>query len=203
VLSEERTQNLPPEAGPIVVVSGLPRSGTSMTMAMLAEGGMPCLVDGVRQSDDDNPKGYYEFERAKTLEKDRDTGWLREARGKAVKIVSPLLKSLPEGNTYKILFMRRDLDEVLASQRKMMERRGDFHEIPDDRMKRIYKDHLAAVDSLLKNRSDATVRYLEFRNVIARARETAEEIRTFLGLDLDVTRMAAAVDSDLYRNRSV
>jgi hypothetical protein len=189
------------EAGPIVVVSGLPRSGTSMTMAMLAEGGMPCLVDGVRQSDDDNPKGYYEFERAKTLEKDQNTGWLREARGKAVKIVSPLLKSLPEGNTYKILFMRRDLDEVLASQRKMMERRGDLHDVSDDRMKRIYQDHLAAVDALLKNRSDATVTYLEFRNVIAHARETAEAIRSFLDLDLDVVRMAAAVDSDLYRNR--
>jgi hypothetical protein len=170
-------------------------------MAMLAEGGMPCLVDGVRQSDDDNPKGYYEFERAKTLEKDDNTGWLREARGKAVKIVSPLLKSLPEGHTYRVLFMRRDLDEVLASQKKMMERRGDLHDVPDVRMKKIYQDHLATVDSLLKNRSDATVKYLEFRNVIAHARDMAEEIRDFLDLDLDVVKMAAAVDSDLYRNR--
>jgi len=192
-----------PEAGAIVVVSGLPRSGTSMAMAMLAEGGMPCLVDGVRQSDDDNPKGYFEFERAKTLEKDDNTGWLCEARGKAVKIVSPLLRSLPEGNTYRILFMKRDLDEVLASQKKMMERRGDLHDLPDDRMKRIYQDHLAKVDLLLKNRSDATVKYLEFRHVIAHARETAEAINEFLDLDLDIVRMAAAVDSGLYRNRRV
>jgi hypothetical protein len=172
-----------------------------MTMAMLAEGGMPCLVDGVRQSDVDNPKGYYEFERAKTLEKDENTGWLREARGKAVKIVSPLLKSLPEGNTYNILFMLRDLDEVLASQKKMMERRGDLHDVSDDRMKKIYQGHLVAVDSLLRERSDATVKYLEFRKVISHARETAEEIRDFVNLDLDVVRMAAAVDSGLYRNR--
>jgi hypothetical protein len=174
-----------------------------MTMAMLAAGGMPCLVDGVRQSDDDNPKGYFEFERAKTLEKDENRDWLREARGKAVKIVSPLLKSLPEGNSYRILFMRRDLDEVLASQQKMMQRRGDLHDIPDDRMKKIYEGHLAAVDSFLKNRPDATVKYLDFRHVIAHALETAEAIRDFLDFDLDVVRMAAAVDSDLYRNRRV
>ncbi|HSO23526.1 MAG TPA: hypothetical protein VLT81_11485 [Chondromyces sp.] len=184
-----------------MVVSGLPRSGTSMAMAMLAAGGLPCLSDGLRKADADNPKGYFEFERAKKLETDRDPEWLCEARGKAVKVVSPLLKSLPEGNTYRVLFMLRDLDEVLASQKKMMERRGERHEVPDDRMKKIYRDHLAKVDSFMKGRPDISVTYLDYRRVIAHARETAGEIAAFLGLELDIGRMAAAVDAGLYRNR--
>jgi hypothetical protein len=201
VVPEHPTGTADPEDGAIVVVSGLPRSGTSMAMAMLAAGGLPCLSDGVRKADADNPRGYFEFERAKKLESDHDPGWLREARGKAVKVVSPLLKSLPEGNTYRVLFMLRDLDEVLASQKKMMERRGERHEVPDDRMKKIYRDHLAAVDALMKGRPDITATYLEYRNVIANARETAAEIAAFLGLELDIDSMASAVDAGLYRNR--
>ena len=198
---EHQTLVAKPDDMPIVVVSGLPRSGTSMAMAMLAEGGLQCFSDGIRKADADNPKGYFEFERAKKLDTGGDTDWLREARGKAVKVVSPLLKGLPEGNTYRILFLLRDLDEVLASQKKMMERRGEKHEVPDDQMKRIYRDHLVNVDSYLKNRPDTAVKYLEFRSVITGARELAHEIKAFLELDLDVDRMEAAVDANLYRNR--
>ncbi len=174
-----------------------------MTMAMLAEGGLPCVSDDVRQADEDNPNGYFEDERAKTLDTAEDTRWLRQARGKAVKIVSPLLKELPPGNEYKILFMLRDLDEVLASQKKMVLRRGERHDIPDDRMKRMFKNHLATVDKLMKSRPDTVVKYLEFSKVITHPRQVAEEIRGFLARDLNVERMVAVVDERLYRNRRV
>ena len=200
---EDRTQSNTMSERPIIVVSGLPRSGTSMAMAMLTEGGLQCLDDGVRTADEHNPKGYFEDERVKTLESTDDTGWIREARGKVVKVVSPLLKNLPSGESYRVLFMLRDLDEVLASQKKMMDRRGEQHDVQDDQMKRIYRDHLTKVDTLLKSRADTTVKYLEFRSVIDRAREMADQIKAFLDLDLDLDRMAAAVDQKLYRNRSV
>src|SRR5688572_8574386 len=107
---------------PIVVVSGLPRSGTSMMMNMLAAGGLEILSDDQRMADIDNPKGYFELERIKNLEKETDKSYLRAARGKAVKVISFLIKDLPDENDYRVLFMRRDLDEVLASQQKMIDR---------------------------------------------------------------------------------
>lgn len=188
---------------PIIVVSGLPRSGTSMAMAMLTGGGLQCLDDGVRSADENNPNGYFEDERVKTLEATDDAEWIREARGKVVKVVSPLLKNLPSDDSYRVLFMLRDLDEVLASQKKMMKRRGEQHDVPDDQMKRLYRDHLAKVDTLLKSRPETAVKYLEHRNVITSPREMAGQIKTFLDLDLDLDRMVAAVDTKLYRNRKV
>ena len=107
---------------PIVVVSGLPRSGTSMMMQMLEAGGMEVMTDGLRAADEDNLKGYFEYETVKALHTDRN--WLPEARGKAVKIISELLKYLPETQTYRIIFLRRALEEVLASQDRMLVRRG-------------------------------------------------------------------------------
>src|SRR3990172_6980314 len=107
---------------PIVVVSGLPRSGTSMMMRMLEGGGVPILADGERTADIDNPKGYFELERIKDLETETDKSYLRAARGKAVKVISFLIKDLPDENDYRIVFMRRDLGEVLASQQKMIDR---------------------------------------------------------------------------------
>lgn len=189
--------------GEIIVVSGLPRSGTSMAMAMLAAGGLQCLDDGARSADEHNPNGYFEDERVKTLESDNDAGWIREARGKVVKVVSPLLKNLPRDESYKILFMLRDLDEVLASQQKMMVRRGEVHGISDDRMKELYQNHLAQVDSTMKRRDELRTKYVEFKKVIEGPRELAVGIRDFLQRDLDVEAMVAAVDAKLYRNRSV
>ena len=110
---------------PVIIVSGLPRSGTSMAMQMLAAAGVSVVTDGVREAGEDNPKGYYEDERVKDLHKEtQDGAWVREARGKAIKIISFLLKDLPETNNYKVIFMRRDLSEVLASQQKMLDRRA-------------------------------------------------------------------------------
>src|SRR6516165_1289807 len=106
----------------IVIVSGLPRSGTSLMMQMLDHGGVPVVTDHIRSADTDNPKGYYEFEQVKTIK--RDTSWLPATRGKAFKMVSQLLYDLPPGETYRIIFMERDLDEVLLSQEKMLTRLG-------------------------------------------------------------------------------
>jgi hypothetical protein len=127
----------------IVIVSGLPRSGTSMMMKMLAAGGLDILSDGVREANEDNPGGFYEFERAKKL-KEGDYAWLPEAQGKTVKVISALLPHLPENYNYKVIFMRRSLPEILASQRKMLLNRGeDPDEIPDDKMAPLFEKHLA------------------------------------------------------------
>jgi len=106
----------------ITVVSGLPRSGTSMMMQMLGAGGLAVLTDGKRGADADNPRGYYEYEAVKSL--GQDASWLASAGGKAVKIVSALLIHLPDGFDYRVIFMRRPIAEVLASQRAMLDRLG-------------------------------------------------------------------------------
>src|SRR5215813_2579369 len=117
-----REPNGKDRAQPIIVVSGLPRSGTSMMMKMLAAGGLPVLVDAIRAADDDNPNGYFEFEPVKQLA-DGQNEWLTEAGGKVVKIISALLEYLPKSYHYKIIFMERELKEILASQQKMLSHR--------------------------------------------------------------------------------
>ena len=133
---------------PITIVSGLPRSGTSMMMSMLQAGGRDLLVDGVRTADEDNPKGYFEFERVKQVATDR--AWLPEAEGKVVKIITRLLFDLPTDRPYKVVFMRRRLEEVLASQAKMLDRRGeDADAVAAEEMRRMYvREHLSAAYAL-------------------------------------------------------
>lgn len=186
---------------PIVVVSGLPRSGTSMTMKMLAAGGLEVMSDGIRTADEDNPKGYFEEERVKDLHEMEDKSWLRSGRGKGIKIISFLLKHLPQDNNYKILFMRRHFDEVLASQAKMLDRRGEASESDDDQMRQLYENHLWQVGYLLKRAPHLEALDLPYTEVLANPRAQAERIRDFLGLELDIENMAGVVDKSLYRNR--
>jgi hypothetical protein len=186
---------------PIVVVSGLPRSGTSMCMKMLEAGGVPLLQDGLREADEDNPKGYFELETVKDLDKSDDKAWLHGARGKAVKIISFLLKDLPGDHNYKILFMIRNIDEVLASQAKMLERRGEENRTSDERMADIYAGHLAQVRKLMRMSPHFDVMDIKYKDAMDDARGTAERIREFLAMPLDVDKMAAVVDETLYRNR--
>ncbi|RMG46478.1 MAG: sulfotransferase family protein [Acidobacteria bacterium] len=187
---------------PIVVVSGLPRSGTSMAMRMLEAGGMPLVVDGIRTADEDNPKGYFELERVKELDKGGDTSWLRQARGKAVKIISQLLLHLPGTNNYKVVFMQRDLTEVLASQRKMLLRRGEPAEGDDAQMRRLYEEHLDKVRFILRRRPWFETIYVQHREVLRDPLGQAKRIAAFVGRPLDVERMAGAVDPSLHRNRA-
>lgn len=188
----------------VVVVSGLPRSGTSMLMAMLAGGGMEVLTDGVRVADEDNPRGYYELERVKQLQTGMDTAWLGDARGKCVKVISYFLKHLPAGEHYRIVFVRRDLAEVLASQRRMLERRGEPVGDPaeDGRLAGAFAAHLGKVERELAARIDCEVLHVEHRAVIESPRAVADQVNRFLGEHLDVDRMAAAVDPRLSRQRA-
>jgi len=184
----------------IVVVSGLPRSGTSMMMRMLEAGGVELLTDAVRLPDDDNPLGYFEFERVKNLP--ADTGWLEQAEGKAVKVVSALLEQLPCHRRYKVIFIERDLAEVLASQRRMLRRRGrDSDAGSDERMASLFGKHLAALRTRLASRTDMQVLYVRYGDVVADPRGAARRVAEFLERPLQEGAAADAVDASLYRNR--
>jgi hypothetical protein len=187
---------------PIVVVSGLPRSGTSMAMKMLDAGGMPTLTDGIRTPDESNPKGYYEFERVKELDKNGDAAWLSDARGHAVKIISFLLTFLPEAFDYQVIFMDRDIDEVLASQNKMLVAQGEaFDSAQDPHMRQVYQQHLQKVERFLRNRRCFTTLRLGYKDVIDNPAAEARRLNEFLGGRLNVERMTAVADRELYRNR--
>jgi len=186
----------------LILVSGLPRSGTSMAMKMLEAGGLDVIQDGIRTADIDNPKGYYEDERIKNLGEMQDKSWLRDIRGRVIKVVSSLLQNLPPENRYKVIFMKRNLTEVLASQAKMLERRGETHDAADDDMQKMYGQHLEKVAFQLRFRKNFEVIYLDYKQALENPRQAAEQIATFLGQELDIDAMAAVVDPNLYRNRS-
>ena len=184
----------------VVIVSGLPRSGTSMMMKMLEAGGLEPLMDGVRRADEDNPGGYYEFERVKKV-KD-DSNWLEEARGKVVKVISRLLCDLPESYTYKVIFMQRNMDEILASQRVMLARRGKVEEESDDeQISQLFTRHLKKVEKWLADREHFELLYVDYGEVVKRPLKEIRRIEDFLRRGLDVAQMAAVIDDDLYRQR--
>lgn len=187
---------------PIIIVSGLPRSGTSMAMKMLEATGLPIVSDGIRTADEDNPKGYYELERVKDLANENDFTWLEDAKGKAIKIISYLLKELPPDYNYKVLFMRRDLSEVLASQQKMLQRRDETSETEDERMVELYENDLWKANYLLKHQPQFEHLEVYYRQVLDEPLQAARAINEFLGGHLDVEKMASVVDPDLYRNRA-
>ena len=184
----------------ITVVSGLPRSGTSMMMKMLEAGGMQPLTDGIRAADEDNPKGYYEYERVKQIEDDK--AWLEDARGKSVKMIAALLKHLPPEYRYEVVFMRRDLEEVLASQRRMLVRRGESPDtVPDERMAELFQKHVEQVEAWIADQPNMTVLYVDHGDVLEDAEGQAQRVSEFLSHTLDVATMAAVVDRSLYRQR--
>lgn len=173
-----------------------------MTMKMLEAGGLEVLTDGLRAADDSNPKGYYEFEKVKRLDRDHDKSWLADAKGKAVKIISFLLPHLPEINNYKVIFMHRDMREVIASQNKMLSDRGEpAGTTSDERMLALYGNHLKKVTRLIARRSCFDVLEVDYGEVLAGPLAQATRINAFLGGTLHLERMAEMVDLDLYRNR--
>ena len=187
---------------PLVVVSGLPRSGTSMMMRMLEAGGVPILADGEREADVDNPKGYFELERIKNLEHETDKSYLREGRGKAVKAISFLIKDLPDDNDYRVIFMRRDLDEVLTSQKKMIDRldQGDT-DAEDEAMREAFRNDIVRVRLYCKNHPNFELVEVHYKQAVEDPAGVAREVNAFLGGKLDETAMREAVDASLYRNR--
>jgi hypothetical protein len=185
----------------ITIVSGLPRSGTSLMMQMLAAGGMPVVSDGERQADADNPRGYYEWERIKLLPQQPDL--IAEAEDKVVKVISQLLFSLPAARNYQIVFMERPLPEVVASQAEMIRRRGTSGAaLPPAALIAGLGAHLNQVNAWLKGKPSIVVRPVGYHEVLQDPLRTSEGIQEFLGRTLDLEAMARQVDSSLYRQRS-
>jgi hypothetical protein len=186
---------------PILIVSGLPRSGTSMMMKLLEAGGVPALTDEIRVADVDNPEGYYEFERVKQLDKG-DTGWLPLAEGKVVKVISALLPYLPREYDYRIIFVRRELAEILASQRKMLVHRGeDPNSMDEAELTAVFEKHLRQIDAWMARQPNMTVLTLRYNDILADPATAVAQINAFTGGGLDVAAMNQVVDPSLYRNR--
>ncbi len=185
----------------ITIVSGLPRSGTSMMMRMLEAGGIEVMTDNIRKANEDNPHGYFEFEKVKKI-KD-DSSWLDAAWGRVFKMVSMLLYDLPSDKKYKVIFMKRDIREIMASQRIMLERHGrDKGGVDDGEMGKLFEKHLNQIENWLEKQSNINILYVSYNDIIKKLRENAETVNQFLGGGLDVERMLAAIDKSLYRNKS-
>jgi hypothetical protein len=185
----------------IVVVSGLPRSGTSMMMKMLEVGGEQILTDSLREADANNPNGYYEFERVKKL-KDGDFDWLQDAVGKTVKIVTGLITNLPAAYNYRVIFMQRNITEVLSSQKKMLGRLGKPEDnVSDEKMAKIYQEHLKKVEAWITKQANIQVLYVNYNAMISNPIEFLKQVNEFLGGDLDIQAMSGVINKDLYRER--
>ena len=184
----------------IIIVSGLPRSGTSLMMQMLDGGGVEVVTDHVRTADTDNPRGYYEYEQVKKVK--QDASWLPATRGKAFKMVSQLLYDLPPTEHYRIIFMERDLDEVLLSQEKMLARLGR-PAAPREAIKRSFTLHLHRLHDWLQGQPYFEVLRVSYTDLVQQPTEEARRVSEFLGGAADADRMVESVDPSLYRNRKV
>ncbi len=184
----------------ITIVSGLPRSGTSMMMRMLEAGGMDVAVDNIRKADEDNPKGYYELEKVKEIK--NDYSWLDNVQGKVVKMVSMLLYELPSNRNYNVIFMKRGIDEILASQRTMLQRKGNRSDINDEEMGKLFNRHLEEIENWLAGQINIRILYINYNDVIEDPRKIAQVINHFLNKALNIGKMVETVDRSLYRQRS-
>ena len=185
----------------ITIVSGLPRSGTSMMMQVIEAGGVPALTDNLRTRDEDNPQGYYEYEPVKKTRE--DPSWVPGARGKVVKMVYRLLYDLPGDQEYRVIFMRRNIDEVLTSQKKMLQRSGKpGAAISDERLKELFLAELDKFDRWIAEQKNFSIIEVDYSDMVASPATQCKRINEFLGGVLDSDRAAAAVDPSLYRNRS-
>lgn len=195
------TREWEPSNGPITIVSGLPRSGTSLMMQMLEAGGVPPLTDAAREADEDNPRGYYELEAVKTTA--RDPSWLVAAGGKAVKMIHALLRTLPDDRDYRVVFMRRDLGEIVASQQKMLDRhKRAGGGLDAETLRAAYEQDLNRVLTRTGKRKNIELIQVSYNELLTDPRKQAERLAATLGGDLDINAMAAVVDSSLYRNRA-
>jgi hypothetical protein len=185
----------------ITIVSGLPRSGTSMMMQVVEAGGIPALTDNLRTKDEDNPQGYYEFEPVKKTRE--DPSWVPGARGKVVKMVYRLLYDLPPDQEYRVIFMRRNVDEVLISQQKMLQRSGkQGASLSDDKLKELFMAELEKFDRWIAAQKNFSIMQVDYSDMVSSPETQCTRIKEFLGGVLDCERAAAAVDPSLYRNRS-
>lgn len=185
----------------VTIVSGIPRSGTSLAMQMIVAGGIPPVTDGLRAADEDNPRGYFELERVRQLRADK--GWVADAIGKAVKVIHLLLTELPEDRPYRIVYVERDLREVVRSQAAMLARSGrQGGGLAPERLIAVYETQERQVRAWLDARRGFSVLRVRHADLLVDAAGQAHAINAFLGGDLDERKMASAVDPSLYRNRS-
>jgi RNase adaptor protein for sRNA GlmZ degradation len=184
----------------IIIVSGLPRSGTSLMMQMLENGGVQVVTDNIRTPDTDNPRGYYEYEQVKTIK--RDVSWLPETRGKAFKMVSQLLYELPSSQRYRIIFMERDMDEMLLSQEKMLARLNK-PAAPRAAIKRAFIEHLHSLLEWLSDQPKIEVLHVCYNDLLERPEGQTDRISAFLRGKANSQSMAKTVDPSLYRNRKI
>jgi len=189
------------EPAVITIVSGLPRSGTSMMMKVLEAGGLEVFTDNLRTADEDNPKGYFELEQVKAL-KDGDDAWVKDARGKVVKVISSLLEYLPSNYKYKIVFMRREIAEILASQKQMLIRRGEPSEGDDQKMAEMFQEHLKRARVWLANQSNMETLYVDYNALMADPAPAIKTVAEFLGLTENLDAMLAVPDKKLYRQKA-
>jgi hypothetical protein len=184
----------------VTVVSGVPRSGTSLMMSMLVAGGLAPLQDGVRAADEDNPKGYWELEAVKTLKS--DSSWVRGAVGKVVKVVHVHVRNLPvEGMRYRVVLMRRDLKEVLRSQRKMLERRGmPGGNLSDERTAQLYAKQMEELVAWMRATPAFSFVEADYNTLVKAPAPIIATVDEFLGGGLDRAAMTAQVDRSLYRS---
>ena len=184
----------------ITRVSGVPRSGTSMMMQALEAGGLQPLTDNIRKPDEDNPKGYYEFEPVKKT-KD-DPTWLKNAPGRVVKMIYRLLYDLPPEYRYRVIFMQRDFAEMLTSQKKMLDRNGkQVGQLSDERMIKAFQKQLADFNEWIASQESFSILTIDYTQVIEDPLTEFKRINDFLGGALDTAAMAQVVDPALYRNR--
>ena len=184
----------------VTIVSGLPRSGTSMMMQMIEAGGIPVLTDHQRTRDEDNPKGYYEFEPVKKTRD--DPSWVPTARGKVVKVIYSLLYDLPLEYEYRVIFMERNIYEVLASQKRMLQRSGKTGaNLSDDKLAELFKGQLNKFNHWIHNHRSFTMLPVNYSDIVTAPQLLAEKINTFLDGGLDIQSMVRAVDPALYRNK--
>ena len=186
--------------GTITIVSGMPRSGTSMMMQMLAAGGLDILTDNIRENDENNPKGYLEYQKVKKLAS--DNSWISEGQNKVVKIIAQLLQHLPAIYQYKVIFMEREMEEIIKSQQIMLGKKADVEKkIYPTELADTFKKQLEKTRSWIKTHPQFEVVYVSYTDVINNPTEVAENLSIFLDSDLNIAAMADAVDSNLYRNR--
>jgi len=184
----------------ITVVSGLPRSGTSMMMRMLDAGGVSALTDNVRKADDDNPRGYYEFEPVKRTKK--DATWLEKAGGKVVKMVHLLLMDLPLDREYRVIFMRRNLEEIISSQDVMLKRLGkNRDDLTSEQLINGFEAQINEVDRWIDDKPNFKLLYTSYNEIIADPAPHVHKINEFLGGNLNTEAMCRVVDASLYRQR--
>lgn len=185
----------------VTLVSGVPRSGTSLMMQMLEAAGIEPLVDDSREPDESNPRGYYELDAVKRTR--TDSSWVEGATGRAVKVIHALLADLPRDRRYRVIFMSRHLDEVLASQKKMLERLGrPASSVPRDRLAVVFQGQVDQTLRLIEDETCFEWLRVEHSDLLRDPQTEASRVEAFLGLRGVATRMAAEVDPALHRVRT-